>query len=277
MNAPRSLWLFFILVFCWTWSFWIAAAALEISVQTAAGQGLLRLGLLGPMLGGIGFACFAHDKSYRRDYWLRLVDARRIPAGWYLVVVLFVPALIAVAALLDVASGGTVTLELIGKRVVPLLAAPATVLAFAFGVFVNGPFPEELGWRGYALDQLQARWNALVSSLVLGIVWALWHLPLFFMPGMLHADRGVGSAWFWLFMATVVATAVIYTWIFNNTRRSTLAAILLHFTSNLAYAIANVTDGTNLYATLLWIVAATVVVAFWGAGTLTRGDAAPAR
>jgi membrane protease YdiL (CAAX protease family) len=70
-------------------------------------------------------------------------------------------------------------------------------------------------------------------------------------------------------MATVVATAVIYTWIFNNTRRSTLAAILFHFTSNLTYAIGNVTDGTNLYATLLWIGAAIVVVAVWGGGKLS--------
>lgn len=269
MDVPRRLWLFFILVFCWTWSLWLMAAALGLSVQTTAGQSLLRLGLLGPMLGGIGFAYLTQEKDYWRDYWRRVVDARRISARWYLIIILFVPVLMAVAALLDAAAGGSGTVALIGKRVAPLLAAPSTMLVFAFGVFVNGPLPEEMGWRGYALDQLQARWNAPVSSLVLGGVWALWHIPLFFMPGMLHADHGVGSVWFWLFMATVVSTAVIYTWIFNNTRRSTFAAILFHFTSNLAYAIANVTDGTNLYATLLWIGAAIVVVAVWGGGKLS--------
>ncbi len=274
MSAPRSLWLFFILVFCWTWSFWLTAAALGVSVQTTAGQSLLRLGLLGPMLGAIGFAYVTQAKDCWRDYWLRIVDARRIPARWYLIVILFVPVLMAVAALLDVAAGGSDTAALIGKRVAPILAAPSTVLAFAFGVFVNGPLPEELGWRGYALDQLQARWNALLSSLVLGVLWALWHLPLFFMPGMVHADHGIGSAWFWLFMATVIPMAVIATWIFNSTRRSTLAAILFHFTSNLAYDIGNVTDGTNLYSTLLWTVAAIAVVAFCGARTLTRPDSA---
>ncbi len=115
-----------------------------------------------------------------------------------------------------------------------------------------------------------------MSSLVLGVVWALWHLPLFVMPGMLHAEHGIGSAWFWLFMLTVVPSAVIYTWIFNNTRRSTLAAILFHFMSNLAYGVGNVTDRTNLYATLLWIGAGIAVVAFGGALTLGRREQAEA-
>jgi CAAX protease family protein len=274
MSAPRRLCFFFILVFCWTWSFWLTAAALGLSVQTTAGQSLLRLGLLGPMLGGIGFAYLTHDEGYWRDYWLRIIDVRRIPGRWYLVVFLFVPVLMAVAALLDPATGGSDTAALIGTRVAPVLSVPSTVLAFGFGVFVNGPLPEELGWRGYALDQLQARWNALSSSLVLGALWALWHLPLFFMPGMLHADHGIGSAWFWLFMATVIPMAIIATWIFNNTCRSTLAAILFHFTSNLAYDIGNVTERTNLYSTLLWIVAAIAVVTFCGARTLARRPSA---
>jgi len=90
----------------------------------------------------------------------------------------------------------------------------------------------------------------------------------------LHAERGLGSAWFWLFMATVIPMAVIFTWIYNNTRRSTLAAIVFHFMSNLAYDIGNVSDRTNLYATLLWIGAAIAVVVWSGASSLN--NAAPA-
>ena len=151
----------------------------------------------------------------------------------------------------------------------PFLSAPLTLVPFALRVFVHGPFPEELGWRGYVLDRLQARWNALVSSLILGVIWALWHMPLFFIKDMLHYSEGVGSPWFWQFMVGVIPMAVILTWIFNNTRRSTLAAILFHFMANLTYQLANVTAGTNFYSTLLWIIAAIAVVALWGAGTLT--------
>jgi len=119
--------------------------------------------------------------------------------------------------------------------VTPFLSAPSTIVPFLLGVFIYGPFPEELGWRGYALDRLQARWNALVSTLILGAIWALWHLPLFFIKDTLFYSQGAWSPWFWLFVVGVIPTAVIYTWIFNNTRRSTLAAILFHFMSNVTY------------------------------------------
>lgn len=257
---------FFISVFCWTWSFWFAAAAMGTSVTTPDGSALLRLGLLGPMLGGIAFTYLTRDQQGCREYWSRASDPRRIPARWYAVIFLFAPALMALALLLDVASGGCVTPAL-RERTMPMLSAPATIVPFALRVFVNGPFPEELGWRGYALDRLQARRNALASSLILGAVWALWHLPLFFFPGMIHCAQGFGSPWFWQFMGSVVPMSVIVAWIFNNTRRSTLAAILFHFACNATYELGNVTARTNLYATLLWIAAAVVI-----AGATIRAD-----
>lgn len=176
----------------------------------------------------------------------------------------------AIAVLLDVVTRGHGALVQIEERMTPFLSAPWAVVPFALRVFIQGPLPEELGWRGYGLDQLQARWNALASSLILGAVWALWHLPLFFIKDMPHYAHGVWSPWFWQFTAGVVAMAVILTWIFNNTRRSTLAAILFHFAANVAYELANVTAGTTLSSTLLLIVAAVAVVARWGPDALTR-------
>jgi membrane protease YdiL (CAAX protease family) len=147
------------------------------------------------------------------------------------------------------------------------------IIPFAVHLFIYGPFPEELGWRGYVLDRLQARWNALASSLILGGIWALWHLPLFYIKDTYpHYSQGAWSPWFWLFMVEVIPTAVIYTWIFNNTRRSTLAAIIFHFMSNVTAELTNATAGTNFYSTLLWVIAALAVVALWGAGTLTRRE-----
>jgi membrane protease YdiL (CAAX protease family) len=146
--------------------FWILAAALGISAQSALGIALEVLGLLGPMLGGIGFTYFTQDNESWREYWSRIVDPKRIPAKWYLVIFLFVPVLMAIAVLLDVVLGGGAVLAQIGKRVTPFLSAPLTIIPFAVHLFIYGPFPEELGWRGYVLDRLQARWNALVSSLM---------------------------------------------------------------------------------------------------------------
>jgi len=69
--------------------------------------------------------------------------------------------------------------EALPKRSVlfdPILIA----VSFVYIFFLGGPFQEEWGWRGYALDKLQARWSAFVSSVVLGVLWGAWHLPLFF-------------------------------------------------------------------------------------------------
>jgi membrane protease YdiL (CAAX protease family) len=273
--APRppasAPWAFFAAVFCWTWFFWLLAAAFGVSARSASGIALEIFGLLGPMLGGIGFAYLTLSREGWRDYWMRIFDPTRIATIWYAVIFLFVPALLATAVLLDVAAGGVSTLTLVGERMARVASAPMALLVFVPRVFVYGPLPEELGWRGYALDRLQARWDAPTSSLVLGAIWALWHVPLFFIKDTLFYDQGLWSAWFFLFILSVIPTAVVYTWIFNNTRRSTLAAILFHFMSNLSYELANVTDRTNLLATLLWIAAAVAVVAFWGAGSLTRG------
>ena len=58
-------------------------------------------------------------------------------------------------------------------------------------LLIIGPLSEEIGWRGYALERLQTRWNALTSSLIVGLVWALWHLPLFMMVGTSQHELGI--------------------------------------------------------------------------------------
>lgn len=253
-------WLFFVLVFCWTWVVWLGAALSGVSGQTSAGRALVLLGALGPMLGGLGFGYIAQSRERRRDYWSRIVDPRRIGAGWWGVILLLVPVLLAIAVAADVASGGSQAPSLIAARLMPLMAAPATIAPLLLGVFVMGPLPEELGWRGYALDRLQERWSVPVASLILGAVWAVWHLPLFFIRDSFHFERGAWSGWFWLFLVQVVAMAVVMGWIFNSTRRSTLAAIVFHFVANVAYIVADQTERTNLYATVLWVALAIAAV-----------------
>jgi hypothetical protein len=127
-STLSSLWLFFGLVFCWTWFFWILAAALGISAQSAFGIVLEVLGLLGPMLGGIGFAYLTLSKESWLEYWSRMTDPKRIQEKWYLVIFLFVPGLMAVAVLLDVAPGGSVALlikEKVTIRAVDNCSLPA--------------------------------------------------------------------------------------------------------------------------------------------------------
>lgn len=258
-------WLFFALAFTWTWAWWATAAASGASIATPGGLALLLLGLSGPALAGIGCARFADGGWRWADYRARLVEPRRITGRWLLVILLFAPALMAVALLLDAAIHGGGALALVAERAQPLLAV-SSAGPFLLGQLVFGPLPEEPGWRGYALDPMQELWGPLAASLMLGIAWAIWHLPLFLIDGTWHHGQGLWSTGFWLFLAGVVPTAVVFTWVFNHTGGSTLGAVLLHFTINLAYVLGNVTSGTNVFATLLWFAAAATIVLFRSVG-----------
>jgi membrane protease YdiL (CAAX protease family) len=99
-----------------------------------------------------------------------------------------------------------------------LVAVPVTVL-----VIVALAYGEEAGWRGYLLPRLQTRWSALTASLLVGIVWFLWHVPLLFIPG----DQN-GAMPLPLMAVFILASAVLYTWLYNNTGGSVLAVTLLH-------------------------------------------------
>ncbi len=108
------------------------------------------------------------------------------------------------------------------------------VVAGLFFLFAGGPVFEEIGWRGFELPRLQRRHGPLVGSLVLGVLWALWHLPLFLIPAWDTPHDGPLDVV--LFVALAVGTAVIFTWVFNNTRGSVLLAILAHGSLNMGVA-----------------------------------------
>ncbi len=204
-----------------------------------------------------------------------MIDFKRIGLRWYAVIFLLYPLLAGLAVATGLLTGEG--LPAFGQAA-GFLAAPLSLLGFVVFTLFFGPVPEELGWRGYVLDRLQARWSALTSSLILGIVHVVWHLPLFYIAA--HPIGEVfplGSGRFWLdFVVVAVVLAVVMTWIYNNTGRSTLAAILFHFMSNFTGEFLELPDPLRQYQTLWSIALAVAIVLIWGAGTLTRRRPRPA-
>lgn len=174
----------------------------------------------------------------------------KVPLRWYLVA-LAGPALIVLAALL--ASGSA-----------PRLPSPASfggfmVLNFGILLIAGGPLGEEPGWRGFALPLLQRRAGALWGTLVLAGFWILWHVPLFVLvPGYDGSGSGLtGIALpFVGFALALASSAVIFTWVFNNTRGSLLLAILLHASFNAFFSQSN-----RWLLAGAWLVIAAIVVA----------------
>lgn len=140
-------------------------------------------------------------------------------------------------------------------------------------LLIIGPLSEEIGWRGYALERLQTRWNALTSSLIVGLVWALWHLPLFMMVGTSQHELGLP---FIGFLVGFMANSILYTWLYNNTQQSLWSAILLHWLYTCAFQVISTSvTRSHLYnwlEYLPYVIMAAIVVFIWKPQTLSRSQ-----
>ena len=260
-------WQFFVIAFGVSYLFWVPLIVLELDPFAVPGVILFAAGGLGVPGAAIFLLFWAAEKKHRRDYWRRLVDVRRIGLRWYAVVLLLVPVLNGLALLLGILAGDTVPAF---ERAAELAVDPVSILPYAVLILLFGPLPEELGWRGYALDGLQARWNAVEASLILGVVWAVWHVPLFFMIGTYQAELGVLTLPFWEFMIGATLTSVLYTWIYNHTGRSILGAVLFHFSGNFSGELIPHGPIGGLAPVVLTLLVVAVVILVYGPKTLTQ-------
>ncbi|MGD8731052.1 MAG: type II CAAX endopeptidase family protein [Anaerolineales bacterium] len=262
--------LFFILTFIVSWSCWIALAIWGVPALQLPGLILMAVGGLGPAVAALSLLATDSNRAQRRAYWRRVYDLRRIPTKWYVVIFLLYPLLHFVAVgFSSLAYGESASFENISR----FAQNPLSIFPYLLFLLVFGPLPEELGWRGYALDGLLSRFPAWSASLLLGVVWAAWHIPLFFIAGTYQAQIGFWGLEFWKFVLEILADSILLTWVFNNTNRSTLSAILFHFMINLSGELFEYGTRTDNLHTFLVLLCATAVVAVWGPRKLVRtGD-----
>lgn len=177
--------------------------------------------------------------------------------------------LAAVAIVISSTVGQLVIIQLLDQTFD--LALFLAQLGSALPLIILGPLSEELGWRGYALDRLQTKWNALISGTMVGIIWGLWHLPLFRMVGTSQHELEIP---FTGFLCGVTALSILFTWLHNNTGGSIWTAIFFHWIyTYAAQVIASGVTRSSLYNWLEYvpyILIAVVVVAVWGPKTLVR-------
>lgn len=263
----KNPWLYIVVTFVWTWAFWGLGILLGISMTSPYAFVIAFMGVIGPMVTGIGFTYLTKNKEGQLDYWRRVIDFKRIGLRWLLIILLFVPVLNGLSALIDLILGGTGAVW--GKSMTTFTTNPmALVLSLVFASLT--PFIEELGWRGYLLERFQEKRSALTASLIIGLAWALWHLPLFFIGGTYQASLGIGTQAFWLFMLGIVPLSFVFTWVYNNTQRSILAAFLLHAMVNFTGELFDISARANTISTLLWVIAALGITLFWGPKNFTH-------
>lgn len=105
---------------------------------------------------------------------------------------------------------------------VPGLTFPL-ILFYLLATLLSGPLSEEAGWRGFALPRIESKFNALTSSLILGLIWACWHIPLHFVETRIP---------FYIFIFLNLVISILITWGYNNTKGSLIISVLFHFCFN---------------------------------------------
>jgi len=258
--------LFFLLTLVLSWSAWVPAAVAAVQGQQSM---LAPTGLLGglarwtPGLVAVLVVALAGGKASVAGL-LRPLRIWRAGLGWYLFVLAYPATIHFVGRGIDILLGraAELTSPLVANYGERYAAMVPVVILFAF----PGVFAEELGWRGFALPRLQERRNALLSSVVLGIFWGLWHIPLF-----VYFDYALPTLIVELF--TFVPATVLYTWVYNNTRGSLLLVSLLH----LAEQLTNSFLGTSPTYTdeILTLALAILIILLAGPAHLARHSVVP--
>jgi membrane protease YdiL (CAAX protease family) len=210
---------------------------------------------IGPALAAMIVTQVADGRAGIRELLKGLIRWR-VGLVWYVVAVLGAIGLLLVAQVVTKLLGLTVTI------VMPQVVLSPYVI---FGVTVNflANTCEEIGWRGFALPRLQKRYNALLATLIVGMLWGLWHFPLVFLAGAM-------SEYPFLWFIMIMANAFIYTWIYNSTKGSILLVALFHGSGNLFGAF--IPGVSPVACTLMDCVVAIVLIAVFGRANLSRRE-----
>jgi membrane protease YdiL (CAAX protease family) len=235
----------------WLGAFLLAAPRFLQGEPLSKMDGLLLFPvlLLGPPIAGLTLTGLVDGRAGLRDLRARLGRWRLAPR-WY-AALLLPPALI------------LAVLVALRALVSPIFVPHFFPLGLAFGLIADSV--EEIGWTGYAFPKLQARYGALSASLVLGVLWGLWHAPVVDYLGAATPHGASWWAYFLAFVAVMTAMRVLIAWLYTNTR-SVLLAQLLHGSSTGALIMLSpspIAPGQEalwyaVYAAVLWSVVALV-------------------
>lgn len=135
-------------------------------------------------------------------------------------------------ALTSALSYGILKLEDTGFTAIGAAPLVMTPLVFLQILFIGGALGEEFGWRGFAQDRLMKLYSPFIATLILGAIWSLWHLPLFFMDGTVQSNIPI-----WQFMLQNTMIAFYYTWLYRKTKGNLWLMIFLHAVANTASAV----------------------------------------
>jgi len=256
-HEDRNLVLYFVIVFAWSGLFWLPIYLFSFTINEPLGVLFSIISVFGPLASAFILTYVNQGKDGIRRLLKRGVN-RRFGKKWLIPIFLLFPAINGSAVLVATLTEA-ITIDMTWASNMLSVIIGDLVMFILFCIWAAG---EEFGWRGYALDRLQGRFNAIISSIVLGIIWWAWHIPAL---GFQSSTLGTQPINVWVFLVIILEFAVLLTWIYNNTNGSILAVILFHAMFNMAsYAtipIANQIPTLSIPNYYSLIVILTIVIA----------------
>ena len=223
--AVSDLVWFVVLTFALAWGAWLAVARLagpELTGIFGANGPLVLLAVFAPAFVALGLTAREHG-SEGVSRLLARIGRWQVDASWYVFAIVFMPVTKLLAAIIHRAATGA--WPAFGEtRWLPMLGGILVSIWVQAG--------EEIGWRGYALPRFAQQFGLGRAALLVGVIWAVWHLPLFY----LHGSGSDGQS-FPLYLLHVTALSVVMTWMYWKTNGSLLLVMLMHASINNTTAI----------------------------------------
>lgn len=239
--------MFFVFTFAFTWIVWLAPVALVTpgnSWLLGVGGPVFLLGIFAPAFAALALTAFC-EGSPGVVRLLRRIGKWELGARWYLFAISYMAVTKLLAALIHRFIVGA--WPTFGETSVPLMLG-----AILISTWVQAG--EEIGWRGFALPRLAIRIGPGGASVLLGVIWALWHLPLFFL-----ASSGSEGQSFPLYLLHVTSLSVAMAWLYFKTEGSLLLVMLMHASVNnttgiVPAAVPNAVDPLSFKGSLVgWL------------------------
>jgi uncharacterized protein len=203
---------------------WFAAGVAGVDVKSAPVTfSLFALGAAGPSI-----AALVAVLAVRRSRAVRV----RVSAPW-----LWAPLAIVLAALPALVAEIVLDPGSFGDEASDVLIASGGTLAFIVLYLVAGPLAEEFGWRGYLQPRLRTRYGPVGTALLVGTVWSVWHIPLFFLPGTGQHEMGLLTVNGLLFSLTTIPLSMTFLFLSERLRGGVGSAIVAHFAVNASLAL----------------------------------------
>lgn len=253
-SSPR---LYFIVTFCFSWGFWLIAIILQNIMNNSFNFILYLIGGLGPSFACIFLLFKINSKDEQKKFYSRLSNIKLIKINWLLIVIclIFIASLVPILIEYIMNNENQYFQNALDFWVTPSFLLTAILLNF-FAALI-----EEIGWRGYALEKLQLKNSAMISSLILGFFWASWHIPLYFIEGTYQFEEiGFNSLMFWILMIGIIIQTILMTWVHNNNNQSIIIAIIFHFLVNFIGEMFSLLDSAEFIRLIIFLIYALIVI-----------------